>query len=257
MWTGGAWVVRDLASRNGTFVDGARIDPGGSRTLSAGARIGFGRADPTWELVDAGAPSAVAHDGADLRVAEGGVLALPDATSPEVVVYADARGRWVAEREGELSPIADGAAVVAGGRSWTIGLPSHVDGTATVDTGPTLDSIRLRFGVSRNEEHVRIEVLHRGRAEALEPREHGYVLLTLARARLADRALPLSEQGWLERDVLLKMLGVDSNALNVAIYRARGQLGAAGVDAAAGVVEVRRRQRRLGLEPARIEIGPL
>ena len=73
----------------------------------------------------------------------------------------------------------------------------------------------------------------------------------------SDSDQSLSEQGWLDRDRLLKMLAVDANAMNVAIYRARGQLTAAGVDGAAAVVQVRRGQRRLGLEPDRIEIVAL
>ena len=72
-------------------------------------------------------------------------------------------------------------------------------------------------------------------------------LLTLARLRLEDADEPSAEQGWVDRDRLLKLLGVDANALNVAIYRARGQLPAGGVDGAAGVVEVRRGRRPLGV----------
>jgi hypothetical protein len=53
------------------------------------------------------------------------------------------------------------------------------------------------------------------------------------------------------------MLRVDGNALNVAIFRARSQLGAAGVCGAVGIVEVRRGQRRIGVEPDRLEVGVL
>ena len=129
-----------------------------------------------------------------------------------------------------------------------------IEGTAAVDTGPRLDTISLRFEVSRDEEHTTITTVHRGVETRLEEREHGYVLLTLARARLADREHPAAEQGWIDRERLLKMLAMDANALNVAIYRARGQLAAAGVDGAAGVVEVRRGQRRLGVDPSRLEV---
>jgi hypothetical protein len=90
-----------------------------------------------------------------------------------------------------------------------------------------------------------------------EPREHAYVLLTLARKRLADRGEPLAEQGWIDRDQLLRMLQLDANGLNVAIYRARGQLAAAGLLDSAGIVEVRRGQRRIGVDPSRLVVGPL
>src|SRR5688500_15173109 len=37
-WMGDSWVLRDLSSRNGTFVDGVRADAGRSIRLRAGAR---------------------------------------------------------------------------------------------------------------------------------------------------------------------------------------------------------------------------
>ena len=54
--------------------------------------------------------------------------------------------------------------------------------------------------------------------------------------------------GWADRDELLRMLRVDANAFNVAVHRARQQLLAAGVKGAAGIVQVRRRQRRFGTD---------
>jgi len=254
------WAIRDLGSSNGTFVDGKRLVPGEALVLELGARIAFGREDDPWVLEDDGPPSAFAEQvgtGA-VRTATSGILALPDEASPELVVFADSRGRWLLEEtEGEAREVADGAMVEAGGASWRVRVPEREEGTAAVDTGPSLDTIRLGFAVSRDEEHVEITVVHRGREIHLEAREHNYVLLTLARARLEDAHLPLSEQGWLDRDLLLRMLALDANSLNVATYRARNQLSAAGVDGAAGVVQVRRGQRRIGLEPSRLEVGSL
>ncbi|MCA9568371.1 MAG: FHA domain-containing protein [Myxococcales bacterium] len=256
-WDGSAWTLRDLGSRNGTFVDGERLDAGASRQLDVGQRLSFGGPEGGFLLVDVGAPAALAESAAGLRVAEDGQLALPDAHEPEVVVYADGRGGWVLERAGESQPVQDGAVVDVRGMPWTIRVPAHLEGTATVDAGPTLDTIQLEIAVSMDEEHVELTVVHRGRRTPLEAREHGYILLTLARARLADAELPLAEQGWLDRDRLLKMLGTDTNALNVGIYRARGQLAAAGVDGAASIVEVRRGSRRFGIEPDRFTVTSL
>jgi len=260
LWSRGTWVIRDLGSRNGTFVDGARLSGGEVAPLVRGARIGFGGADDLWELVDDGPPSALAEDmeSGDLVLAEDGILALPNAKAPEVVVFENGRGGWTLERGDESTEeIGDNTVMQLSNRSFRIRLPATIEGTATVDAGPRIDTIRLRFAVSRDEEHVVLTVLHRGGETALEEREHGYILLTLARARLEDRDESLSEQGWIDRDRLLKMIQMDPNALNVAIYRARGQLSAAGVEGAAAVVDVRRGQRRLGLEPDRIEVVPL
>ena len=254
-WRSGRWELRDLGSRNGTFVDGRRLAVGESVVLSQGTKVAFGGADSAWVLEEDGAPSALAcgPDGTWLR-AEDGQLALPSSGAPEVVVFCDSRGRWVQEQGDVVSAITDGTQVEAGGVPWTVRIPRTTEGTATVDIGPTVDTVKIRFAVSRDEEHVSLTVIHRGQETTLEAREHFYALLTLARARISDREEPFGEQGWVDRNRLLKMLGTDANGLNVAIYRARGQLTAIGVDGASGIVEVRRGQRRFGLEPGRIEI---
>ncbi len=229
-------------------------------SVSSGVQLGFGDEAPGWEMLDDGAPSALARRLGDdeLQVAQDGILALPAPHHPRVVVFLDARGRWIAEcDDGSVEEVSDGHVLAIDDARWRLSLPVNLEGTATVESGPRIDTVRLRFAVSRDEEHVQLTVLHRGKEVVLESREHLYVLLTLARARLADAELPLSEQGWLDRDRLVKMLAVDTNAMNVAIYRARGQLTAAGVEGAAGVVQVRRGQRRLGLEPDRIEVVAL
>jgi hypothetical protein len=257
-WTGQRWEVRDLGSRNGTFVDGRRLGPGDAAPLAVGARLAFGGEAPAFVLEHAGAPGAmaVATDGATVH-ARDGLLALPSADRPEVLVFSEPSGGWVLEAGDDRRAVGDGERIPVAGATWTLHIPRIVEGTATVDAGPTLDTVTLRFQVSRDEEHVRMELVHRGRAIPTEPREHGYVLLTLARRRLADAAEPLAEQGWVDRDQLLRMLQLDANGLNVAIYRARGQLAAAGLLDSAGIVEVRRGQRRIGIDPSRLHVGPL
>ncbi|MCK6551722.1 FHA domain-containing protein [Myxococcota bacterium] len=250
-WTGWAWEIRDLGSRNGTFVDGNRIEPGKPVPIGAGAKIAFGDPEELFELVDAEAPGACAIDLASgaLRAGRDGLLVLPSDVAPELSIYQDAVGQWVAEAvEGEHSTVVDQSIVQAGGRSWRLQLPFVTEGTPIIDMRPTLDTVSLRFGVPKTEEGVELTIIHRGVEIPLEPREHGYVLLTLARARMDDQHLPPEQRGWRERDKLLKMLKMDSNALNVAIHRARQQLLAAGIDGGAGIVQVQRGARRLGTD---------
>lgn len=257
LWTGKQWELKDLGSRNGTFVDGERVTPGETKVLSRGTQISFGQSDDPWELQEVEAPGAYAvHTGSGRSMtARNQMLALPDAVSPEVVAYPDRAGTWVMEvGDDGARPVVDGESVQVGDVTWKLYVPDAHVGTAALDSGPHIDSVTLNFDVSLDEEHVQLTVLHRGNETALEPREHGYTLLTLARARLEDAELPPSEQGWIDRDRLLKMLGTDTNGLNVAIYRARGQLSKAGVEGAAGIVEVRRGQRRIGLEPERMVV---
>ena len=41
-WDGVGWWAEDLGSRNGTFVDGARLEPHRARQVGQGARLGLG-----------------------------------------------------------------------------------------------------------------------------------------------------------------------------------------------------------------------
>lgn len=249
-WVGGGWEIRDLGSRNGTYLDGVRLEPGLAAPLMPGMRVAFGDPDTVFELLDDGPPAvvAVALKTGAIRVGSEGLLVLPDEANPEVSVYPDASGAWVMEREGELSPVADEDVVSAAGVDYRLHLPGVSEGTPQIQIGMVLETVQLRFGVTRDEERVELTLIHRGMEVPLEPREHGYVLLTLARARREDAELPEADRGWRSRDRLLKMLRMDANALNVAIHRARQQLLAAGVDGAAGIVQVRRGQRRIGTE---------
>ncbi|MFO0724302.1 MAG: FHA domain-containing protein [Myxococcota bacterium] len=250
-WTGDHWEIRDLGSRNGTLVDRTRLEPGRPIRLSQGARLMFGAPDETWEVVDEDPPGATAVElsGARLESAKGGLLALPSEADPRVSIYKDAGGAWVVEGpEGEVRPVRDQEVISLDGRSWRLHLPLEAEGTPMIEPGPTLANIRFRFGVSKNEELVDIVIQHGNRSIPLEAREHGYVLLTLARARRADSELSVGERGWLDRDELLRMLSLDSNGLNVAIHRARQQLLAVGIEGAQGIVEVRRGHRRFGTD---------
>jgi hypothetical protein len=244
-------VLRELGSRNGTFVDGQRLEVGTAMLLVVGSRMSFGSVADGVVVVDASALAVSSRGG--FCQSKDGLLSIPDTENPEFTVFRDVRGLWVCEEvDRDLRPIADGQQLSATGETWTVRLPEMREGMATVDAGPRLDALKLRLAVSRDGEPVQVTVIHRGREMPLEPRERGYVLLTLARARLADEALPLAEQGWLDRQQLQKMVALDSHARNVAIFRARRQVSAADVEGAAGVVEVRRGQRRLGIGPERL-----
>lgn len=253
-WTGWHWEARDLGSRNGTFVDGNRLEPGTAVKLTAGARIAFGDPERPWTLVDDGAPSMIAIEAntGRVRAAEAGLLVLPEDDQPLLTFYQNATGEWLEESGEATRVVRDQEQITLGDSIWQLHLPSISEGTPLMQLSLSLETVSLEFAVSRDEERVEVKVIHRGVEQALEPREHGYVLLTLARARLEDEQMPLDQRGWRNLDRLEKMLAMDANALNVAIHRARQQLAQAGVSNAANLVEVRRKQRRLGTDRFRI-----
>jgi hypothetical protein len=113
---------------------------------------------------------------------------------------------------------------------------------------------QLRLQVSLNEEHVFLTITLSGERELdLGERSHHYCLLTLARQRLSDarRGIDCSGQGWLGRQQLSDMLGVDIGNLNIQIHRACQQIARAlprGVELGE-LIERRRGELRFGTLP--------
>lgn len=258
-WNGSGWEAQDLGSRNGTFVNGRRLESGGRAVLERGSVVGIGSADHGWCLVDDGPPSAMAlADEGDHRHANGGFLALPSEDDPELALYQNPAGDWILDREGTTERARDGQVVHAGGKHFTLHLPEPLAATWEARSAPLrMEIVTLRFGVSPDEEYVELTLVHKDRTIELGARAHHYLLLTMARARLRDRdaGLPDNEQGWLYQDELARKLGMDDRHLNVAVFRCRQQLGEAGIQGAASIIERRKPTRQMRLGSAHIEIG--
>lgn len=257
-WGGDAWELRDLGSKNGTFLDGVRLRPGVASTCSKGQVLAFGDLEIAFELVDDSPPEAVAIDleSGTVHTATNGMISLPHADDPQVSIYEGVTQDWMLETtEGMVHTIADGETVRVGGAAYRIQLPVVPEGTPLAQGELSLNTVTIEFQVSSDEEHVDVVLLDRGLEQRLERREHNYVLLTLARLRQQDEDKDPAGRGWRDRTELERLLKVDSNALNVSIHRARQQLSAAGVQGAAGVVQVKRRERRFGTPRFRIIRG--
>lgn len=257
-WTGSAWEVQDLHSRNGTFVNGRRLVPGERAALLAGSMLGLGRPE-SFVLVDADPPAIFAEPlGGQAPVrAQGGILALPDPSSPEAMIFRGASG-WLVERGGEATPVADGEVLRIGSDAWQLNLPDLLPQTAdSAGSLSFLDNLTLRFHVSRDEEYIELDAVHGLRTIDLKARSHHYTLLVLARARLQDLSLATDRQGWMQQSDLLDLLRVDASHLHLNIYRLRQQFGEAGILNAARIVERRAGTRQLRIGVARLEIHML
>ena len=257
-WSGSGWFLRDLHSRNGTWVDGRAAPPGEDIHLAEGAELTFGAPEgERWILTSTEPPIAMAT-AADGRTvtARGGMLALPNSEDPSVTIYQRADGTWVAERdEGAPETVRDQHLLEVGGLAWQLNLPEQLDSTWHRPDEPALETIRLRFEVSRDQEHVKLTLYHRDQPIELRPRVHLEVLLVLARARLEDQANPElspAEHGWIYREELARRLRIFDNRLYVYVFRAREQLAQAGVENAAGIVE-----RRPDTGQVRIGVGEI
>lgn len=259
-WNGVNWLLRDLGSKNGTFLDGRRLAAGEQGTVLKGAEIRLGRQTAPWVLEDDAAPTLMAVKLATGECAVGvwGYLALPDTQHPEVGICQDVHGAWNAECRGESSPIEDRTVVTTpDGTAWRVYLPVGIEGTVKDEAGPMmLERLELRFAFTRDEEHVELTVRTPEACNDLKARAHHYPLLLLARQRIADQraGVSASEQGWTYIPDLLKMLRIDDNHLNITIHRARVQFSQLGVVDAAGLIERRSSKRQLRLGTGRIEL---
>lgn len=266
----GAWWVRDLASTNGTTLNEERVRPGHAAALRVGDRLGFGTRNGTrWVLADDRAPGPRAVQGGRVIEADGAssMLAVPSPDEPSLTVYRD-NGLWVAEvaENDEVFNALDQMSVQVGDEAWTLELPpidAHVDepGT-TVDLTTTrlrsVAAVRLRCEHSRDEEFVRITAYLGPEEQVLDERAFHYMILVLARARLADAERPdlsREEQGWVYAEELAKGLGISRAKLNVDIFRARKQFEALGIGDAARIIQRRppTQQLRIGVDDIEIE----
>jgi len=260
-WTGVAWELQDLGSRNGTFLDGHRIPSGGRALLRAGCQLRFGDAVQLWRMVDVEPPLTSLLDlvTGERIIAFDELLAAPQDGEPELFISMQGNGEWIAEfadRVWEPQPF---EVFTIGSRQYRFERSAPVYATSTGRSEQlTPAEMGLQFSVSRNEEHVQVKIVHGERSIELRPRAHSYVLLTLARLRVrdqGDQTLDPANQGWVYQERLLKMLATTPTQLAVDIYRARKQFSEAGVTEAAQVVERRASSHELRIGVPRLSIS--
>lgn len=259
-WDSRAWHLRDLGSRNGTFVAGRRIPPGHQVALDLGAEIGFGAPGSHYRFIECSAPRLMAFGPDEIRVAEDDLLCLPSPTECEAMIFRDSDDRWVIESSEGTRPLVGEDVVVVSSRAYAVHLPCGILATRDAEAlrEDALVEGVFEFLVSRDGEHVDLSVHHGDCVRAIESRAHVFLLLALARARLADRAdarLPESEHGWMHRDDVMKQLAIsDPQLLNLWVYRARQQFAQTKLRGASKVIERREGagQLRIGIERIRV-----
>lgn len=257
-WDGSAWELRDLNSRNGTFVDGERLDPSERRTVMAGSTIAFGDPEDLYVLIDDAAPcpSATHSDGTRREALEGPLL-LPDPENVVYFVFQDG-AEWHAEADdGTGRVVASGDTLQIADAVWTLDLPVVTERTQALGSGKlTVNTIKLRFTVSRNEEHVDVDLIHDGKQIRLPDRAYWYTLMNLARLYYNDRrdGVEESEVGWIHVDEFLGMLNIEYNLLHQHLCRARRTLAKAKLVDYGKLVQRRSlpRQIRIGVQDIEI-----
>ncbi len=260
-WGGARWEIKDLASRNGTFLNGTRLEIGKAYALTRGAELAFGSEAESWVLVDDAAPRAMAIpiDGGEPLDLDQEIVGLPSSDSPEVSIFRDADGLWKLEtQEGERTVLEHHRMFQVAGRAFRFANPDILGPTSTslMPAGDT--PVSLRFLVSRDEEHVEIRAEHGDLVVDLGARSHNYLLLLLARARRTDEGngFPDLSCGWIHIEDLLTALQITTTQLNIDVFRIRQHFSRVGLPGVGSVIERRPRNKqiRLGVASFAIEV---
>ena len=254
-WSGNGWELIDRASRNGTRLNGETVEPGRAYRMVKGAVVSFGHPEQRWALVDASEPQAMvlALDSGKVRVEHFGMIGIPSTDSPEVTLFKDADGIWrMEDSEGTVRALRNGQPFDFAGQGYVFSCPSSNDLTASIGSAVHRGAPTLKFVVSSDEDFVELSVEYENKSVALGSRAHNYLLLTLARQKLADSAeqIPAPSCGWMDKDQLADGLRMTPQQVDGEIFRIRRHFASHGVTESSSVIERRERTRliRLGLD---------
>ncbi|OUS24197.1 hypothetical protein A9Q99_24975 [Gammaproteobacteria bacterium 45_16_T64] len=262
-WEESRWVVIDH-SRNGIWLNGRRVKCSEQAVISVGHTLQFGSpSQPQWlvECIDEPGPTLmpVNHDGALVKLIK--FHALPCISQPDILIYQSSDGRWMWEGQDGPEFLVEGDVIQSDALQWVFGSGGSIDMTIEGRLGKLYapDDFLFEFDVSLDEEHVSLQVSLGNDVWKLEERTHHYLLLLLARQRIqhVKEGYDESNQGWLDMQKFVKMLGLDTSHVNIQVYRARKQISEALLDITLPnqIIERRTGEMRIGFSRFKITQG--
>ncbi|HXS17441.1 MAG TPA: FHA domain-containing protein [Polyangiaceae bacterium] len=239
-WEHDAWSVRDLGSRNGTYVDQKKLRHNQPVRLSSGSVVAFGDLRESWSLRDCSRPAVHVEDTTTgvRTFAEDGLLMLCSPSAESLSIFYRRDG-WQLEGGDSTLGLADGQTFLFDRRLYRFHLANAASQTVTLDEPARLCKSTLRIRVTRDEEDVSAILETRDRLIDLGTRHGFYLLLVLARKRLGDADNSGRDPGWMAVTDLLRMLPDYGSVehLNVDVYRLRKHLARQGVLDAPSIIE--------------------
>ncbi len=257
-WSGNWWEVIDRGSRNGTRLDGAPLEPGRAYRLLKGSVLSFGHPQERWTLADTSEPQVMALllGSGEARFPHCGMIGIPSNENPHCTIFQDTDGLWKLEdADGALSALHDGQTLESGGQSYLFSCPTSSDMTAGVEQAAT-GAPTLQFLVSSDEDFVELTLEYEQRTVPLGSRGHNYLLLTLARQKLADLAdnVPAASSGWMDKDQLAEGLRITPQLIDGEIFRIRKHFASHGLAESTTIIERRARTRQIRLGPDKLRV---
>ncbi|MCP8900647.1 FHA domain-containing protein [Gilvimarinus xylanilyticus] len=235
-WSCEQWQLKDL-SRNGTWLNGKRLDKGLYYPLSAGDTIQLaGDEGVSLSVEDVAPPKDILVSldthGDDLPVIElQAANLIPNDQTPYWYVYREANSnQWLAQAVADESKppqtLSHNDILECGSQHWQLHCAAACAPTVEKMVPKCITEADIQFDVSLDEETTDLRIQNQGKNYHLGARAHHYLLLLLARHRAEDakRGLDEQDQGWVANDLLIQELGLEPGHLNIQVYRARQQL---------------------------------
>ena len=227
-FNGSHWLIQDN-STNGTFINNKRIDGHANVKLEIGDEIFFSTADAgVWKVADLSAPKSMLQGLSEEceTILLDRLTVIPSEDDPQICLYLREDNRWICEQNDDMRILCDGDKVsLTDTMAWQFVEACGSD--TTVKLAPNIDSVEINaeFVVSQSEEHVSLSMSFDGQHFDMGERSHHYLFLLLARQYLDDKShgVAASECGWVERELLIKMLGLEEAHINMQVYRFRKQ----------------------------------
>lgn len=255
--------VRDLGSRNGTFINDARVTGTGAATAGDVIRIGPVRLTVRQlaeggldlrplQLVDVTAQTAVPIRSDRVRIGSDpdGELVLPDGPPRVATLLVFPDGLLLGRDDGEVE-VTLGDVFEAGGRTLRVELvPGPLPPTEGLDSTEYGYTLRARLDGADGPEAWMSDG---DRTHRVSHEQRATLLFLLARQFVRDAGHPPPSRGWIsDDDVTVGLWGREAyrrgtNTLHVLVHRTRADLREAGFDP--WFIEKRRRRIRVrGIE---------
>jgi len=239
-WSETGWVLRDLGSTNGTWINNQRLSPGRDMPLHVGDQVLISDVGWIFSNEDEPVPSVVPLGGCAGCTIRDGVIAVPDSSHPLASIVRSADGGWTLEFENEVRPIQSGDVFKVAEQMWTFWSPTVWQPTARAQRLRLVSDSTLHFAVSPDEEHVELTVEVQDEFVAMGHLSGYYFLLTLSRLRHHGHGAAVTDAGgWVHREELSRMLRCGEQQINVWVHRIRAKFSMNGFMDYANVIERR------------------
>lgn len=265
-WRDPEWILGDLGSKNGTYLNGRRVASGmrNPEVLRMGDEIAFAEREEAWTVIDTRPPRPllIPDDGSEpIPLSEGELFAWRSKVETHGYFYCEA-GVWKLEdAAGNLLDLRPGESLHLGDATFRFHAPGPAPETPmAVDpiAEPTMEKMTLDIRVSPDEEAAAVTAQVDGERLELPARAHLYLLAHLARQRLVnmDRHGQRNDAGWVSVEEACHELAISTpEALAVTVYRCRKDFEQIGIREASKLVDrAKRGFLRIGIPPERLRV---